>query len=177
MENKFQSILASARIALTVEACDGGVVVGFNLVVHDAAAAVDDDDVGVVVTGGVEAVEEGGAEREGGDDAAGPAAERPAVGARPRPRVAGFGTGGEDEEALPEAVGADADEELPRVEAAEQSVALLALLISAAVAMVEEHVAHGARSLARCYVRLVDARCLWHAGPVQEEKGWKIHWS
>ena len=127
MGNNFQSILASVRIALTVEACDGGVVVGFNLVVHDAAAAVDDDDVGVVVTGGVEAVEEGGAEREDGDDAAGPAAERLAV--RPRPRVAGFGTGGEDEEALPEAVGADADEELPRVGAAEQSVALLALLI------------------------------------------------
>jgi hypothetical protein len=115
------------------------------------------DEIVGVVAGGVQAVEQGGAEREGGDDAAGPhAAERLAVGpcrqvARAVRRHARAATalllGGEqEEEALPEAVGAHAHQELSRVEVAQQLFSSAAAV--ATMAMVER-VTHGARSLLR----------------------------
>lgn len=161
---------------LTIEARDGGrvVVLGAGvpvLVLATAAAVVVVDDlvgvVVVVVAGGVEALEEG-AEREHlgerAGEAAGPAPERPAVGprrqvagavgrrARAAPAVVAFG-GEEQQQALPEAVRADPDQQLPRVEVAQQRAVRSPMLlpssssmsvVTTAMAADAEHVAHGA---------------------------------
>jgi hypothetical protein len=97
---------AGRQAGITIEACGGGgAVVG-----------------GVVVVPGVEALEEGGAEREdlGQGDAAGAAAA--AGGGPPAPEalllLLLLLLLEAEEEAVPEAVGADADDHLPGVEAA-----------------------------------------------------------
>lgn len=150
----------------TVEACNGGVFLGSGTVLLVVIAAIVIVDGGVVAGGGVIvelAVEEGGAEREhlGERDAATrPAPDRPAA-VGPRRQVAGavgrragpvaaagavLGGGKEEQEAVPEAVRAHADQELPGVEVAEQGVAALlcsAVAAISAAAAQARHVAHG----------------------------------
>lgn len=186
MERKKERLRPINHCVRTIEAGDGGGVVAVDVLVLATATAVVvvDDLVGVVVVvvaGGVEALEEG-AEREHlgerAGDAARPAPERPAVGPRRqvagavgrRARAAVVGLGGEEQQqALPKAVRAHADQQLSRVEVTQQRAVRAPMLLASATAAVAmdaaEHVAHGARSSILPNEE-ADTRWCWHAEPV-----------